>query len=173
MARKPARRRKFNLRQVRVSSTVTIGALAAADVVAGAIGGTADSPVRIMSFKGTFSWIDIAAVNDGAMEFGLAHGDYTAAEIEECLEATTSMALGDMVAQERADRKVRVMGTIQGNPAVVNGESPANDGRPIKVKLNWLIPAGENISAWAKNSSGAVYIIGSSLSILGSFWVKD
>ncbi len=171
MARR-RRSRKFNLRQVRVSSTVALAALAPADLVAGAIGGTADSPVRIVSFKGTFSWIDKAQI-DGGAEFGLAHGDYTAAEIEECLEATTSMALADKIAQERANRMVRVLGTITGNQAIAGGEAPANDGRPIKVKLNWLIPSGENISAWIKNSSGVVYTTGSSLSVLGSFWVKD
>ncbi len=173
LAKRRSNKRRFNLRKVRVSSTLSVGGLAAADVIAGSLGGTATSPMRIMSFEGTYSWIDIAAVNDGAMEFGIAHGNYTAAEIEECLEATTSMGLGNKIARERASRLVRVVGTIKGNPAVVAGESNYNDGRPRKTKLNWLIPSGENISMWVKNSSGAVYITGSSLSVLGHFWVKD
>ncbi len=169
MARKSSR--GFNLRRVRISSTVALAALAPADVVAGAIGGTADMPLRIVSTRLTFSWIDKAAI-DGAAEFGLAHGDYTAAEIEECLEATTSMAMGDKIARERANRLVRVLGTITGNQVTAGGEAPANNGNPIKTKLNWLIPSGENISAWIKNSSGVVYTTGSSLSVLGDFWVK-
>ncbi len=171
MARKPTKRRKFNLRRVRVSKAAAVGALAAADLIAVTLSGPYTNMTRIVSAKLMFSWID-KTLADGGMEFGLAHGDYSAAEIEECLEASTSPDIGDKIAQERANRMVRSLGTISGAQSVDLGEAAFNDGRPIHVKLNWLIPDDENLIVWMKNSSGTIYATGSSLSVLGDLWVK-
>ncbi len=145
--------------------------LSPADLVSGSLSGATTATTRIVSAKLMFSWIDKTAA-DGAMEFGLAHSDYSAAEIEECLEASTSMAVGDKLANERANRLVRSLGTITGNQNVALGEAAFNDGNPIHVKLNWLLEIGQNLTIWMKNSSGTIYSTGSSISVLGDLWVK-
>lgn len=124
-----------------------------------------------MSVNFSYSWIDKAQI-DGGLEFGLAHSDYSPAEIEECLEANASMDLGNKIAQEQANRLVRAIGTITGNQAVAGGEAAFNDGRRMKTKLNWTIAIGDFLVLWVKNSSGIIYSSGSSVSVLGECWVK-
>ncbi len=170
--KKPSRR--FNLRRVRVTAVLALGALATKDVISAGGTGVVTSPVRVMSVKQTYTWSNIGASDDDTLEFGVAHSDYSAAEIEEALEATTSMDPGDKIAAERANRLVRSIGTISAALAgAAGGGAPFNDGRPMKTKLNWLLTEGDSLSIWARNGSGTVYTTGSSLQTIGELWVKD
>ncbi len=167
-------KRRFNLRKVRLSTPLTIGALAALDVISTPGSAAAVGTLRVMSVDCVYNWSNIGASDDDALEFGWAHSDYTAAEIEECLEATGSMDIGDKVAQEQANRLVRSVGTISGALAgAAGGGAQFNDGRSMKTKLNWLLSIGDTMKLWARNGSGTVYTIGSSLTVLGKMWVKD
>ncbi len=170
--RKPSRRRGFNLRRVRIASAVTVGALAAGDVVSGTIIASATDPVRIMSVNYVYAISDIGAGVDDGQEFGLAHSDYTDTEIEECLEAAASFDLGNKVAQEQANRLVRSIGIMTGSPGNDFGMS-FNDGKPMKTKLNWLISSGDNLRLWVRNGSANVYTTGARLIVQGDTWVKD
>ncbi len=166
--------RNYRLRRVRVAAFVTIGALDTLDVVLGNIGAATSGTLRVISVNFSYIWSTISATIDGGMQFGLAHSDYTAAEIEECLEVNASMDLGDKVAQEQANRLVRQVGTIGGTgTAVVGTEASFNDGKPMKTRLNWLLSPGDQIVAWIRNGSGTIWTTGSSLSIQGDIWVKD
>ncbi len=169
--RKP--KRKFNLRKVRVAAAVTMGAVAALDVVAGAIHPAPVNPLRAVSLKASYTWSGVAAASDDGMEFGIAHSDYSAAEIEECLEASAAIDQGDKIAQERSNRLVRTIGMMSGSGPATDGQRSFNDGRPVKVKLNWLIGIGDNLVAWARNGSGVVWVTGSELLVQGDLWVKD
>ncbi len=112
-------------------------------------------------------------ITDDGLQFGFAHSDYTAAEIEECLENTASMDLGDKIAREQADRWVRVIGAFNGLATAAGGGVQFNDGKPVKINLNWLMAAGDTLNMWMRNSSGTVYLTGSSIATQGSLWVKD
>ncbi len=172
--KRPYRRRqsrRFNLRRVRVTASVGAGALASLDVTAGAVGSAVADKVRFISVKFAYA-LSGAQVEDDSYEFGLAHSDYTAAEIEECLESQTAIDLGDKVAQERANRLVRVIGTF-GSVRSAAGGSMFNDGRPVKTKLNWLMAAGDNLQLWIRNGSAVIYTTGSTITITGDLWVKD
>ncbi len=160
------------MRKVRISSSTAIGALATLDVNSGLLTPVAADKIRLMTLDGSWSWSDKAAI-DGAMEFGVAHSDYSAAEIEECLEATGSFDLGDMVSQEQANRKVRTIGTFGSGPSTANSDAEHNDGRPVKTKLNWLLSAGDSLNVWFRNGSGTVYTTGSAITFSGNLWVKD
>ncbi len=160
--------KRMNLRKVNQVSRVTPGALASGVPVTQALHTAAADKLRVISVNHSFAWIDKAAADEGA-EFGYAHSDYTAAEIEECLEAFTSIDLGDKIAQEQANRLVRSVGTIAGD---ASGGRFA-DGRKVKTRLNWLLAAGDAIHLWVRNSSGTVWITGSEILVNGEMWVKD
>ncbi len=166
-------RRRFNLRRVRIASSPAVGALATEDVASVAITGAAADKIRFISFNSTYTWVDSGAIGDGALEFGLAHSDYSAAEIEACLESAGSIDLGDKVAQEVANRWVRRVGTISDATTAAGMEKQFNDGRQVKTKLNWLMSAGDTLNIWFRNGSGNVYTTGSSMAVLGDLWVKD
>ncbi len=162
----------MNLRLVRINAAVAIGALAALDVVSGAVTAASTSTYRLISVHAAYSIVDAGAGADDGQTFGLAHGDYSAAEIEECLEATTAIDAGDKIANERANRLVRVLGTFAGT-ALAGGGVQFNDSQPVKVRLNWLMTIGDTLTLWVRNASGAVYTTGASITIAGDLWVKD
>ncbi len=170
--RKPRGRRRFTLRKVRISNTTAIGALAALDVIEGSLTNVATEQLRVISLDLAWSIGDLGATQDDGQEFGVAHSDYTAAEIEECLEATGSLDPGDKLAEEKANRLVRSIGQMQGAPGTGAGKSFKN-GEKVKTRLNWLLSTGDSIVVWIRNGSGAVYTTGASLVSVGEMWVKD
>ncbi len=166
--RKPKRR--FNLRKVRVAANVTIGALAAFGVVKGTIIPASTNPYRIVSSKLSYQIVDLGAGIDDGQEIGVAHGDYSATEIEECIEAAASIDIGDKVVQEAANRLVRTIGFANG-PAIADGSLTVNEGRPVKTKLNWKVGIGDTFDAWIRNGSDTVYTTGATLAVVGEVWV--
>ncbi len=169
---KARKRRRFNLRKVRIAAAVTVGALASLDVVQGVIHPTPTNPLRVVSTKFAYSWADIGAAIDDGFEFGLAHSDYSAAEIEECLEASASIDQGDKVAQEQANRLVRSIGIMPASGITDSGRT-FNNGNPVHTKLNWKLGIGDTLTGWVRNGSGNVYTIGSTLLVQGDMWIKD
>ncbi len=157
------------MKKVRVNSTSAVGALASLALTKQSFLAVSDSEYRILSAKIVAIWMNIADPDDGGLMFGLAHSDYTAAEIEEWLEATTSIDRGDMIANERANRKCRMIGTFgQQNFSSVEGDQTFNDGKEVTVKLNWAIPIGQQVNVWMYNSSNDVWSTGSSVGLIGS-----
>ncbi len=112
---------------------------------------------RILSVEVTWSLEDLTDL-DGPIEVGIAHSDYTDAEVEECLEAGGSWDEGDKVAQEQARRLVRRVGVL------TEEETALNEGRLVKTRLNWRVSTGDTLRWWARNrgdalTTGAVVII--------------
>ncbi len=172
MARKRGGRRSFNLRKVRVAGFTNIGALVALDVISDPITNASTNPFRLMSMDIAWGLANLGATVDDGQEFGVAHSDYTDAEIEECLEAQASIDVGDKVAQERSNRLVRTIGQIVGNAGTGAGMN-FNDGRKLKTKLNWRMGIGDTLSLWVRNGSDTVYTTGARLTGVGNIWVKD
>ncbi len=172
LAAKKRKRRRFNLRRARIASTVNVGALATLDVADGDLTVSSVNPYRLISFDLAWSMTNVTGIDDG-QEFGIAHSDYSAAEIEECLEAQTSIDQGNKVEQERANRLVRSIG-MMGQAGVVDlGGREFNNGRRVKTKLNWAIGIGDKIRMWIRNGSGTVYTTGATLTCIGDAWIKD
>ncbi len=168
------RKRSFNLRKVRVASSVAAGALAAGDVIAQSVTNVAADKMRFISVSAVYSLSNIGASVDDGIEFGIAHSDYTAAEIEECLEAGGSMDLGDKIAREQANRLVRIIGNFgAGGGSVTDAGDTFNDGMPVKTKLNWLMSAGDTLVYFIRNTSDVIYTAGTDLTVNGILWVKD
>ncbi len=175
MARKPSRprRRRFNLRRVRVQQALGPGALAAGDVTVGPLTAVTTDPLRVVSVKFQYAMTSVKALTDDGFEFGLAHSDYSAAEIEECLENQAAIDLGDKIAQEQANRLVRSIGIITGSVVTVNAGITFNDGIPVHTKLNWRLSSGDSLNLWIRNATDTVWTTGSQLVSNGDMWVKD
>ncbi len=171
MAKKGRKSRRFNLRKVRVTSKLVLSALAALDVASGALTNVVTNKIRLITADFAYAWANVADIDDG-MEFGLAHSDYTSAEIEECLEAGAAFELGDKVAQERANRLVRSIGVMSGSGTDGSGMS-FKDGERHKTKLNWLLGEGDSLNIWVRNGSGTIWTTASEIIASGDLWVKD
>ncbi len=91
------------------------------------------------------------STGDGPILVGIAHGDYSATEIDEFLEATGSWDEGDKVQQEVSKRQIRRIGVFE-NPADEASAAVLNDGKAIKTKLNWILNDGQTLSLWAYNT---------------------
>ncbi len=165
-------RRKFNLRRVRVASATPAGALASNDVTSAAITGVSTDLLRIVSVDFSYGLSDLGATSDDGQEFGLAHSDYTPAEIEACLEETGQMNPGDLLAREVGNRLVRTIGQMVGAPGTGAGLN-FNNGMRVKTRLNWLLSTGDALSLWIRNSSGTVWTTGASIDTIGDMWVRD
>lgn len=171
MAKHPKRRGRRFRRYIKgkLELDCELGALAGDTLVSCVAQETASERMLISSIVNTWSLKDLdPSVDDGPLICGVAHSDYSAAEIEEVIENTGSWSEGDLVAQEVAKRKVRIVGTFQ----VLEGPgdtqvSVLNDGRPIKTKLNWILNTGQGLDFFVFNAGSGAIITGSSMHIYG------
>ncbi len=120
------------------------GTVAADDVTSTTLTEVMTEERRVLSIELSVAMKALTA-GDGPVEYGVAHSDYTAAEIEETLEAAGAWDEGDKIAQEQAKRLVRRIGVL------TEAETALNEGRPIKVRLNWRIATGDTLQFWLRN----------------------
>ncbi len=131
------------------------------------LGTTSKDKIRISSVKLAFTWDDATGDTegnaDGPLLVGIAHGDYSSTEIEEFIEAVTSINFADKIAAERSRRLIRVIGLIAPQRPTI----PAS-GIPMRVKLNWVFGEAQTPFFWAYNTSpGVALTTGSQLECVG------
>ncbi len=161
--------RNYRLRRVRVSPSLALATLAANTALTAGMSAAAQSTYRCISITATWSEVAQIAQTGGPFTVGYAHSDYSVAEIKEAIESASAIDQGDKIAQERANRLVRIVGVLDaGN----EGVSTLNDGRPIKTRLNWLIAIGDIVNMFAYND-GTVAVTGAVVKVTGDMWVKD
>ncbi len=131
-------------RKLPFTVTTAGGTVAADDVTSSVLAEVLTEERRILSVEATYAMEGLAA-GDGPIEYGVAHSDYSAAEIEEAIEATGAWDEGDKVAQEQAKRLVRQLGIFTAE------ETALNDGQPVKTRLNWRIATGDTLQFWIRN----------------------
>lgn len=135
-----------------IDEDIGLATLAGKTAVATVFGSTVTETTRISSVEitATLSGFTEGVDNTGPVMCGIAHSDYTTAEIEAWIEATASWSEGDLVAQEVSNRRIRRLGIFP-SAVVALGSAPLNDGRPIKEKLNWRLSTGQSLRSWAYN----------------------
>ncbi len=115
--------------------------------------------------------INLTAGEGDPMTCGLAHGDYTAAQVEENLELTF-LGPGSKLEQERSRRLVRKAGIFLSE--VVNHTTMRLFGKTgsgqVRTKLKFVIQNGKNLSIWVHNKSGSALTTGSSLRFQGTVY---
>ncbi len=155
-----------NYAKGKIEDELDILTLASKDLISALMTNTMDEAGTISSVEMVWSLSDFtAAAGDGPVVVGVAHGDYTNAEMEEAIEAAAgSWGRSDQVAREQADRKVRTVGVFQEIGGTIDY---LNDGLPIKTKLNWYLSTGQTLAIWAYNQGTGALTTGSTLNVLG------
>ncbi len=154
----PKRRRRYL--KGNVDEKLSLGTLAATTLIGDVFDETVNERCLVSSLVASYS-LDNLTPPQGPILFGVAHSDYSDAEIEEVIENTGSWDEGDLVNQEIAKRKVRQIGTFATDSVITSAgaiaDVPFNDGKPVKTKLNWILLQGQTLKIWAYNrSSGAL-----------------
>ncbi len=149
-------------RYLPVDEQLAVGTLGARSVIKSDFDSVLDNDMFFMSFRGTWA-IEAHTAAEGPIVVGLAHSDYTSAEVEEALEAIASWDQGDKVAQEQARRKVRTVGVFDGLTTI----EKLNDGRAFTTKLRFMVEIGETLAAWAWNQDAAQLADGTILKVQG------
>ncbi len=153
MAKHGKSRRKMG-RYIRgnVDESQVLTTLAGRTLVSSAFDDVVDERSLISSIVATYSleeYTDITSA--GPVMVGIAHSDYSSAEIEEVIENTGSWSEGDLVSREIGARKVKIIGVFQQKLDTPLERSVLNVGKPIKTKLNWILNQGQSLQLWGFN----------------------
>ncbi len=148
-------------RRPRLLQEWALGALATDTLVSEGGGTATDQEAIVTSIEVTVARNN-GTQGEGPILVGVAHSDYTDAEIEQCVEALGAWTSADKIAEEQSKRLVRMLGTFAGDAT-----EKLWDGRKRKFKLNWRIADGQAINFWAYNSDSAVLTTGSAVNVDG------
>ena len=157
MAKKTTRRKFRRYIKGNIDDQVSIGTLAGRTLVSSGSDEQVSERTYASSLIASWSLKEVTNVaNCGPLLVGFAHADYSSAEIEEVIENAASWDEGDLIAQEIAKRKVRIVGTF-GNTGSATSWDVLNEGRPIKTKMGWILTTGDGIRFWAYNLGTAAF----------------
>ncbi len=166
LAKKPKRKFRPYIRG-RIVQSLSLGTLGALTLVSDIVDDTVDEKTFCTSVVLTWSLQGFTAVAvDGPILVGVAHSDYTDAEIQENIELNTNWSQGDQIAQERGRRKVKIVGTFL-TPPSIDETAVLNDGKEIKTKIGWMLTTGQSIRYWAFNKGGSALTTGANLHVAG------
>ncbi len=97
-----------------------------------------------------------SGADDGPILVGVAHSDYTDAEIEAFIENAQSWDTDNKVQQEVARRKIRIVGQFRSQGGDTGDTNYVlNDGKFIRTKCNWMLGTAQTLKVWAYNAGGS------------------
>ncbi len=102
---------------------------------------------------------------EGPVAVGLCHGDYSTAEVKECLTANL-LDPDDKIDQEHSRRLVRKSGIF---PGLLSEETLAL-GQMIRTKLRFMIRDGKSLKFYGYNKSGAALTTGTIIEVIGTLY---
>ncbi len=154
MARKGGRGRMARYLKGNVDESFNLSTLASATLISNTWDEVVVERTRCSSIVVSWS-LDQITSPQGPILFGVAHSDYSDAEIEEVIENAGSSNEGDLVSQEIAKRKIRIIGEFVSTELAGLTDVKFNLGRPVKTKLNWVLTTGDTLKMWAYNISAS------------------
>jgi len=104
--------------------------------------------------------------NRGPLMVGVAHSDYSNAEIESWVEASGQWTSGNKIQEEIRKRHIRQVGIFQ-IPLGSSGAIPLNDGKPITTKCGWQLVTDQTLKFWVYNMGTASLADGVDILISG------
>ncbi len=126
-----------------------------------------DDTTFLLSLEATWD-IEGRTAGEGPLVVGVAHSDYTAAEIEEWFQATGSWDRADKIAQERQTRKIRQVGIFAGGGTLES----LNDGKPVKTTLKFNVEDGSTLAQWALSLDSSQLTTGAVVHTNGKVWAR-
>jgi len=169
MTKKSHGRKKFRkYLRGNIDHKLPLDVLAANTLVGNNIADTVVDTTWVSSVKAAWTLAEFTpAAGDGPILVGIAHSDYSDAEIEAFVENITgSWDAGDLVSQEIARRKIRVVGTFP-SPDTSVATIVLNDGRQLTTKAGWSLSEGDTIRIWAYNTGDSSLTAGSAVRVNG------
>jgi len=166
MAKKGGRRQRVI--PLRVDHQLSVAAPATGAITTAVLADTVINRMYLISFKGVVAFRDNTA-QEGPLYVGLAHSDYTDAEILEWYNAQGSWDQGDLVAQEQGRRKCRKIGIFDGELANEN----LNNGIEVTVPLRMIVEEGATLELFSVNEGGATRTTGGVVELHGTVWAKN
>ncbi len=163
MAKKP--KRKFR-RYIRggIEDNIELGTLGAKALISTPVSDVVTERTWLSSVVCSWTLTDFTnAADDGPILVGVAHSDYTDAEIEAFIEQSTSWDEGDLVSQEIARRKIRIIGSLATNIS----DASLKDGEMVKTMCKWILTTGNNIDLWAYNQGSTALTDGAVVNVAG------
>ncbi len=145
-----------------VDGQVSLGALAANAAISADFTADADEPLYMIDAK-LSAGLRTHTVGEGPILVGIAHGSYSASDIEEWIESTSDLGTLSLKQQEITKRSIVFLGAVSG--ALV--DEALNGGVPIHVKLGFPLADGEGLVIWAYNRDAAALTTGSVVSSSG------
>ncbi len=150
-----SRRRKKYLRG-NVEASLALSTLGSNAAIVGTVASSVIERTLVSSLVANWSLKDLTkVVSDGPVLVGVAHSDYSAAEIEEWIENTGGWNEGDLIAQEIAKRKIRIVGVFAAIGAGDTDTAVLQDGKMVKTILNWILTTGQTLDIWAYNAGAS------------------
>lgn len=168
---KGRRGRRTPLGVARVNESLAIGSVTTGVVIVGAL--TSNGPQRKFLLSAMLSWgLSGYTTGDGPIHVGLAHGDYTVAEIGEWFNATGALDTQNLVAQEQTRRKIRDAGIFEFG-AELSQSDVLNEGMPMKTALKFILGDSEDLNVWVRNSGAGTLGTGAVLRVSGKLFYKN
>lgn len=137
-----------------IAENIALGTLAANTLLLGATD-TVNERSRISSIVCTYSLAGMTPTeNAGPILIGVAHSDYTLAEVEAWVELQSGWDEGNLASREISARYIRRIGQFDVPPAA-NQSVALNEGRQIKTKLNWVLLQAQGLNFFCYNTGTA------------------
>ncbi len=160
LAKAKPRRRRMTGTYIKgnIDINADLGTLAARTALVVPTADQVSESARLTSIDNIYGLADFSPTVDvGPVVFGVAHGDYTAVEIEEWMELQTGWDVADLVSREISSRLIRRIGTFEESDSSTIS-STFNDGKPMKTRLNWALRSGQGLDFWVYNAGTAAFV---------------
>ncbi len=162
--RRSRKRSNKNFVAIPFTQTLSLGTLADNTVAINTLLSNLVEDLFVISVDAYWSLRGMTA-NEGPLEVGLAHGDYTVTEIKECIESDNSDP-DDLIDVERSRRKVRRSGMFQ----VIAPTEVLAQGEKIRTRMKFTIGDGKSLISWISNRTGSALTTGGSLVVSGTIF---
>ncbi len=164
------KRNNKNFRAVRVAASFALGTLGSTTWI---ISELLDNPSQeLYAISADLNWsMSNITSPQGPIAVGLAHSDYSVAELKEWFQSTNTLT-GDKIEQEESRRLARDVGIFQASNIAL-GHAGLNDGNTIRTRLRFRIEDGKSLVAWAANLGGeALSVTSPVVEVYGKAYVK-
>ncbi len=164
--KKKSKKNRKNFVSIPFSTFITLAALAANTVIkSDLLGSDLAEDLFVISVDALWTVRGLTA-GEVPLGVGLAHGDYTVAEILENLEIEV-ISPDNLIEMEQAKRKVRRVATFAEGGVT---DMSINDGKPMRTRMLFTVGNSQNIAVWLRNNSGAILTTGATLQLNGTIY---